>query len=162
MTSRRALGFLLPLSLLFATLVLARSASADMLPRQACDQAQDSNNPAVIGLPCDMAGEHADEPGICVETTCGGGSIDPELPDAAPSRGYTCYLCEAIHLGPTSPVAEGGTTSGGSSDGGTTGASHSSGGCAMTPLERDGSVGGLMLVAGLFAFAATARRRKQD
>jgi len=164
MTTSRLLRFLLPLPMLLASVAFAPSASADMLPPQACDRAGDSNDPSVVGQACDVAGENADEPGICVAATCGGGFHEggPEAgadggAEAAVPAGYSCYLCETPN---DAGESASGSSSGSSGGTGSSGKGSSGGGCAMSPGERDGSVGGAMLAVGLFAFAAGRRKKR--
>ncbi|HEY3819198.1 MAG TPA: hypothetical protein VGL81_18645 [Polyangiaceae bacterium] len=147
MTSSRALRFFLPFPMLLAMLAVAPAASADVLPPQSCGDGN-TNDPSVVGQSCDVAGENADEPGVCVASTCGAGpERDGGLGDAGPSPGYTCYLCE---------VSDGGTST---TDPGSNGSGKGSGGCSISTFQRDGSVGGAMLAVGLFAFA-WGRRKK--
>ena len=148
MTSMRIVRRLLPLPVLLATLALAPTVWADVPPPQTCDPDGPYDDPSIVGTACEVAGPNADEPGICVSSTCGTEKKDGGPADAGQPVGYTCYLCQVVDdAGPTS--------SGNGSSG------KGSGGCSMSPFQREGTVGTAMLGLGLFAFAWGRRKNRR-
>jgi len=139
-------------------------ASADVPPPEACADISS------VGQPCSNADPGADQPGVCVASTCG-----HPLPDGG-SSSYPCALCEASDAG--SAKDGGGSSSSGSSSGASSGSGSSSGesssggssgsssssdssksGCTLSPLARDGATGFGMLALGIGALAWSRRRR---
>jgi len=129
------------------------AARADVAPADSCA------SPASLGQACNNAGPSADEPGVCVNSTC-----SHPTPDGSTS--YACVLCEVAEGG----VPDSGSSSGGSSgsssgvtkdsgvsDGGVPGSEKSS--CALSPVEREGATGFAMLALGVGALAVARRRR---
>jgi MYXO-CTERM domain-containing protein len=128
------------LRVLAATATLAMvsfggAALADVPPPDACQSISS------VGQPCSNADPNANQPGVCVASTC-------ERPTPDGSTSYPCALCQASD-------ACSAKDGGGSSDGSGSGKS----GCTMSPLERDGATGFGMLALGIGALALARRRR---
>lgn len=125
-------------------MLLAAPALADIPPPDACMQADE-------GKACDNAGQNADQPGVCKQSSC-----TRQTPDGPMT--YDCHLCQAANGGTSG--AAGATGNGGSTAaGGTTSRSNDDdGGCSMSAAP----VGGLAALIGpLAAFGlAVARRRR--
>lgn len=153
------LSHLAPFAAVAVTLVsLSGTARADALPQDACDFNLDA------GAACDNAGPDYDQPGVCTTTTCLHPSAD------GGSAEYACLTCELSDAGvaDAGPKSDGGSTTDGGAvttrpDGGdTAAASDDSGGCSMSPGERDGATGFAMLSLGVFGLALSRRKSSKS
>ncbi len=119
------------------------AAAADVPPPDACT--------AGAGTACNNAGDSADEPGICVASTCphagpgpDGGIVTTENP---------CVLCEVTDAGSSTSSSSSSSSGTSSSSGGT------SGGCAVGSSAGEQTMAGAMAVLGLGLLASRRRRR---
>ncbi|MGH7293837.1 MAG: hypothetical protein ACRELB_02835 [Polyangiaceae bacterium] len=140
--SPRACVFLAALA---TTVVVAPVARADSIGPSGCLC-------GVTGVTCDRAGPNYDQPGVCTDSQCPGHTEDGGIGETY------CLLCVSSGGGPTASGHDSSCGGGVTQDGGS-GSGGSGGGCALTPLQRDGATGFAMLALGVGALVWGRRRR---
>ncbi len=151
------LSHLVPFAAVAVTLVsLSGTARADVVPPDSCTES--------AGATCDNAGPDHDQPGICTTAKCGHRGPDGGVEEI---DCVTCELSDAgvADAGPKSdagPTTDGGAVTTRPDGGDTAAASDDSGGCSMSPGERDGATGFAMLSLGVLGLALSRRKSKSS
>jgi MYXO-CTERM domain-containing protein len=160
-------------SLIAPFLFAAVATSATLLPAVAkADIAPPDICSAGPGTACDNAGQFGDEPGVCESQTCYSGKDAGPGDDSGPHAtadggpiGYACVICVPDDGGTSSSSSGSSSGSTSSSSGSSSGSAGSGGGssksgCSLSPTQRDGTTGFVMLALGAGALV-WGRRRQQ-